>query len=39
MLTVGLDAQPQSIIGVAPVLLEHFGVERPAYARALTRAA
>lgn len=39
MLTVGLDAQPESIVEVAPVVLEHFGVEPPAYARSLTRAA
>jgi hypothetical protein len=39
MLTVGIDAQPRSIVEIAPVVLEHFGVEPPAYARPLTRAA
>jgi hypothetical protein len=39
MLTVGLESQPQSIVEIAPVVLEHFGVEPPAYARSLTRAA
>jgi hypothetical protein len=36
MLTIGLDAQPQSIIEIAPAVLEHFGVQPPAYANALT---
>jgi Type I phosphodiesterase / nucleotide pyrophosphatase len=35
MLTVGLDAEPRSIVDVAPVVLDHFGVEPPPYARAL----
>ncbi len=39
MLTIGLDAQPQSIVEIAPAVLQHFGVEPPAYARSLTRAA
>jgi hypothetical protein len=39
MLTIGLDAQPQSIVEIAPAVLRHFGVEPPAYARSLTRAA
>jgi Type I phosphodiesterase / nucleotide pyrophosphatase len=39
MLTVGIDAFPQSIVDIAPLVLEHFGVEPPAYARPLTRAA
>jgi predicted AlkP superfamily pyrophosphatase or phosphodiesterase len=39
MLTIGLDAQPRSIVEIAPGVLEHFGVELPAYARSLTRAA
>jgi hypothetical protein len=39
MLTIGLDAAPESIVDVAPAVLEHFGVEPPPYARALTRAA
>jgi hypothetical protein len=36
MLTVGLPAPPSGITGVAPMLLEHLGVERPAYARTLS---
>ncbi len=39
MLTIGIDAQPQSIVEIAPAVLRHFGVAPPAYARALTRAA
>jgi hypothetical protein len=39
MLTIGLDAQPQSIVEIAPAILQHFGVEPPAYARSLSRAA
>jgi hypothetical protein len=39
MLTIGLDTAPESVIDVAPAVLEHFGVEPPPYARALTRAA
>jgi predicted AlkP superfamily pyrophosphatase or phosphodiesterase len=39
MLTIGLDAEPESIVGVAPAVLGHFGVEPPRYARTLTRAA
>jgi hypothetical protein len=39
MLTIGLDAQPQSIVEVAPAVLQHFGVAPPAYTRTLTRAA
>jgi predicted AlkP superfamily pyrophosphatase or phosphodiesterase len=39
MVTVGIDAQPQSIVEIAPIVLEHFGVKPPAYARPLTRAA
>ena len=39
MLTIGLDAVPRSIVDVAPTLIEHFGVEPPAYQlRALSRA-
>jgi hypothetical protein len=34
MLTVGLDADPRRIVDLAPLALEHFGVELPAYARA-----
>jgi type I phosphodiesterase/nucleotide pyrophosphatase len=39
MLTIGLNAQPESIVEIAPAVLQHFGVEPPAYARSLTRAA
>jgi hypothetical protein len=39
LLTIGIDAQPQSIVEVAPAVLQHFGVAPPAYARTLTRAA
>ena len=39
MLTIGLDAQPQSIVEIAPAVLQHFGVEPPAYARSFSRAA
>ncbi len=38
MLTVGLDAEPRSVVEVAPAILGHFGVEPPAYQRALARA-
>jgi Type I phosphodiesterase / nucleotide pyrophosphatase len=34
MLVVGGAAPPASILGVAPLILEHFGVPAPAYARA-----
>jgi len=34
MLVVGDAAPPVSITGVAPLVLKHFGVEAPAYARA-----
>jgi predicted AlkP superfamily pyrophosphatase or phosphodiesterase len=39
MLTVGVEAQPESIVDIAPAVLRHFGVEPPAYARSLTHAA
>lgn len=39
MLTVGLPGPPESIVGVAPLVLSHFGVEPPAYARTYSRAA
>jgi predicted AlkP superfamily pyrophosphatase or phosphodiesterase len=39
MLTIGLEAQPETIVEVAPAVLQHFGVESPAYARSLTSAA
>jgi hypothetical protein len=38
-LTVGLDAALRSITDLAPRALEHFGVEPPAYTRALPHAA
>ena len=38
MLTVGLESLPDSIVEVMPAVLEHFGVARPAYARAPARA-
>ena len=34
ILTVGLDAEPRRIVDLAPLAFEHFGVQRPAYARA-----
>jgi predicted AlkP superfamily pyrophosphatase or phosphodiesterase len=34
MLVVGGPKPPASIMGVAPLVLDHFGVEAPAYARA-----
>jgi hypothetical protein len=37
MLTIGLDAQPESIVEIAPAVLDHFGVEPPPYARTFTR--
>jgi hypothetical protein len=39
MLSIGVDTQPRSIVEIAPIVLQHFGVEPPAYARPLTRAA
>ena len=39
LLTVGIDAAPRSITDLAPLALEHFGVEPPAYTRALAHAA
>ena len=38
MLAVGAGSPPDSIVGVAPAVLDHFGVEPPAYTR-LARAA
>jgi predicted AlkP superfamily pyrophosphatase or phosphodiesterase len=37
MLTVGVEAQPASIVDVMPAVLDHFGVAPPAYARSLAR--
>lgn len=39
MLTVGIDLEPRSITDIAPLALAHFGVDPPAYARPLARAA
>jgi len=39
LLTVGLAAAPRSITDLAPLALEHFGVEPPAYTRRLAHAA
>ena len=39
MLTVGVDRMPARITEIAPVVLEHFGVEPPPYARPLASAA
>jgi len=39
VITVGIDGEIESIVDVAPVVLDHFGVEPPPYARRLQRAA
>jgi hypothetical protein len=39
VLNVGLSGEPRSITDVAPLLLRHFGVEPPAYAKSLAHAA
>lgn len=39
MLTIGVERRPRSIVDVAPTILEHFGVEPPAYASRLADAA
>jgi hypothetical protein len=39
LLTIGIDAVPERITEVVPGVLAHFGVEPPAYARALVHAA
>jgi len=39
VLAVGVDAAPASIVDVAPAVLAHFGVDAPAYARPVVRAA
>jgi len=39
MVVVGLDRLPESITDIAPLALEHFGVDPPPYARRLARAA
>jgi hypothetical protein len=38
MLTIGTRPPPASITAVAPLLLEHLGVQPPVYAQALTHA-
>ncbi len=38
MLTIGLDAAPQSIVDVAPAVIQHFGLQPAAYQRSLARA-
>jgi hypothetical protein len=38
MLSVGVDALPESIVQVMPAVLDHFGVAPPPYARTLARA-
>jgi type I phosphodiesterase/nucleotide pyrophosphatase len=38
MLTIGLDAIPRSIVDVAPAVIQHFGLQTPAYQQALVRA-
>jgi hypothetical protein len=38
LLTIGVGAAPESITGIAPLLLDQLGLERPAYARALSHA-
>ena len=39
MLTIGLETAPQSIVDVAPPVIEHFGLEPPPYQRARRRVA
>jgi hypothetical protein len=38
MLTLGVEGDPAGIVDVAPLVLRHFGVEPPPYARPLTYA-
>jgi hypothetical protein len=38
MLTIGVGAAPRSIVEVAPAVIGHFGLEPPAYQRAIARA-
>jgi hypothetical protein len=38
MLTIGVESAPRSIVDVAPAVIQHFGLEPPAYQRALARA-
>jgi hypothetical protein len=39
ILTVGVTGEPRRIVDLAPLVLAHFGVDLPAYARALADAA
>jgi hypothetical protein len=39
MLAVGVEAAPAGITDLAPLVLRHFGVAPPTYARPLPRAA
>jgi predicted AlkP superfamily pyrophosphatase or phosphodiesterase len=39
LLTVGIDLEPHAITDLAPLTLAHFGIEPPAYARAIAHAA
>jgi hypothetical protein len=39
LVTMGVDGEPRSITDLAPLVLRHFGVEPPAYARPLAQAA
>jgi hypothetical protein len=36
VLTVGVEGEPRSITDLAPLVLEHFGVELPPYTRRLS---
>ena len=38
MLTIGIEVAPRSIVDVAPAVIQHFGLEPPAYQRTLARA-
>ena len=38
MLTIGVDAAPQTIVDVAPAVIQHFGLQPAAYQRSLARA-
>jgi hypothetical protein len=35
MLTIGLETVPRSIVDITPLVLSHFGVPPPPYARPL----
>jgi hypothetical protein len=39
LLTIGIDAAPERITEIVPAVLTHFGVEPPAYVRAVAHAA